>query len=479
MDCCVPTAAYLPVTCTRKGNNREMLKTFRHICFAKNRGFGTDPTKRRKESIKTPKENVSTSSDPSKLASGVSRTRIKEAQELAGTSGKSNDPIFDRQFLEKIESVRRSAYEQKKAEGERNFQPIDYDAPIESEQSKIGLATKIGVGVAVAVFGVVFAFGDSFPSGSNMPSGDNSVIEKKLSEKERSTLEETVRQFQETLSKSPKDSAALEGAAVTLVELGEYQRASSLLEMLIKERPENVDAYRLLGEVKYELKDYEGSAAAYRSFLSTSKNLNFDVLRGLTNALLAAKKPDEAVHVLLSSRENIDDAENIGLKDPTVRLNDVDRKSEGIDPLQVELLLGKAYSDWGHVSDAVAVYDQLISKYPNDFRGYLAKGIILKENGKSGDAERMFIQLRGMRNDYSAPLQSYDFITVAGGTTSSLLQAGSSAGFAYRHDRGRQDSLLRRKQRHLLIGIQDNKWPIESNSACNDNRFIATNPRWS
>jgi len=48
--------------------------------------------------------------------------------------------------------------------------------------------------------------------------------------------------------------------------------------------------------------------------------------------------------------------------------------------MQVELLLGKAYSDWGHVSDAVAVYDQLISKYPNDFRGYLAKVryIILK-----------------------------------------------------------------------------------------------------
>lgn len=32
---------------------------------------------------------------------------VVEAQELAGTSGKSNDPIFDRQFLEKIESVRR------------------------------------------------------------------------------------------------------------------------------------------------------------------------------------------------------------------------------------------------------------------------------------------------------------------------------------------------------------------------------------
>lgn len=41
--------------------------------------------------------------------------------------------------------------------------------------------------------------------------------------------------------------------------------------------------------------------------------------------------------------------------------------------IQVDLLLGKAYSDWGHISDAVAVYDQLISSHPNDFRGYLAK----------------------------------------------------------------------------------------------------------
>lgn len=41
--------------------------------------------------------------------------------------------------------------------------------------------------------------------------------------------------------------------------------------------------------------------------------------------------------------------------------------------IQVDLLLGKAYSDWGHISDAVAVYDQVISSHPEDFRGYLAK----------------------------------------------------------------------------------------------------------
>lgn len=44
--------------------------------------------------------------------------------------------------------------------------------------------------------------------------------------------------------------------------------------------------------------------------------------------------------------------------------------------LQVDLLLGKAYSDWGHISDAVAVYGNLITEHPEDFRGYLAKVLI-------------------------------------------------------------------------------------------------------
>ncbi|XP_057995358.1 uncharacterized protein LOC110671344 [Hevea brasiliensis] len=58
-----------------------------------------------------------------------------------------------------------------------------------------------------------------------------------------------------------------------------------------------------------------------------------------------------------------------------------------VDPIQVDLLHGKAYSDWGHASDAVSVYDQLISSHPNQFWVYLAKAIILKENGNVGHTE--------------------------------------------------------------------------------------------
>nr|XP_023922912.1 uncharacterized protein LOC112034333 isoform X2 [Quercus suber] len=299
--------------------------------------------------------------------------------------GKSRNNSLDLQFEERLEAVRRSALEKKKEDDEKDFGAIDYDAPVETEKKTIGLGTQIGVGVAVLVFGLVFALGDFLPSGSVSPTEDGAVVNNKLSEEEKATLQTRLKDFEATLTNSPKDPIALEGAAVTLTELGEYTRAVSVLQDLTKVKPSDPDVYRLLGEVKYELKDYDGSVAAFKISDMVSKEINFEVLRGLTNSLLAAKKPDEAVQFLLGSRERLN-SQNSNSKVEETNLQQVD-------PVQVELLLGKAYSDWGHISDAVSVYDRLISSHPDDFRGYLAKGIILKENGKDGDAERMFIQL--------------------------------------------------------------------------------------
>ncbi|CAA6667964.1 unnamed protein product [Spirodela intermedia] len=329
------------------------------VCLSsKNRGFGPEPVKKNKNA--RTKEDISTSSDPSK----------------------PKDTLSDRQFMERLEAVKRSALEQKKIEEEKFTQEIDYDAPIDSGQKSVGIGMKVGVGIAVVIFGLVFALGDFLPSGS-VKTDDQSVVDEKiLSEEEKERLQKKLRDYQVILSGSPNDLSALEGAAVTSAELGEFGQASNLLEKLTKEKTKDPDAFRLLGEVKYALKDYEGSVAAYRDSFSASETINFEILRGYTNSLLAAKKPDEAVQVLLSCRDRLKSGST------NVITSDV------VDPIQVDLLLGKAYSDWGHVSDAVSVYDQLISTYPNDFRGYLAKGIILKQNGNVGDAERMFIQAR-------------------------------------------------------------------------------------
>ncbi|KAK9923954.1 hypothetical protein M0R45_032349 [Rubus argutus] len=341
-------------------------------------GFGTNTNNKSKK-----KNNLNQCRKSTTKRSGAVST---QAPGLSSRfDGKVKRNIGDLEFEERLEAVRSSALEQKKTVDKEEYGAIDYDAPVESEKKTIGLGTQIGVGVAVLVFGLVFALGDFLPSSS--PTEDAALTSNKLSEEEKVSLQTRLKEYEATLSNFPKDPTALEGAAVTLAELGEYTRASTLLEDLAKEKPSDPEVFRLLGEVKYELEDYEGSVAAYKVSSTMSKDLKFEVMRGLTNALLAAKKPDEAVQFLLScrSRMNADNPEAKATSSTT---------EMQVDPIQVELLLGKAYSDWGHISDAVSVYDRLISSHPNDFRGYLAKGIILRENGKGGEAERMFIQAR-------------------------------------------------------------------------------------
>lgn len=367
---------------------------FSFRCFAANgRGFSADSTNKRK--IKSKKRRKDVALEPSEVISGNPRNRDQWVRELRTESeNKSDKKVMDKKFLEKVEAVRRSALEKKKAEENKDYQAIDYDAPIESDKSTIGFGTRVGIGVAVVIFGLVFAFGDFLPYGSVSPSKESAVVKQKLSQEEEEKFKNALQGFQATLSKSPNDPTALEGAAVSLSELGEYEKASTFLEKLIKVIPDKAEAYRLLGEVKFELKDYEGSSSSYRSALSSSDNIDFEVLRGLTNSLLAAKKPDEAVDIILLCRRKLNEKSQTGLADLEATNDNGRQKPQDIDPIQVDLLLGKAYSDWGHISDAISVYDKLITDHPEDFRGYLAKGIILKENGKAGDAERMFIQAK-------------------------------------------------------------------------------------
>ncbi|GER53661.1 tetratricopeptide repeat protein [Striga asiatica] len=334
----------------------------------RNRGFG--PKSAKAENKKQQQSPTIPDQAPGLSSSIGGRTRYTSSEDL--------------EFEQRLQAIRKSALEQKKAEEKKQYGAIDYDAPSEADSGTIGLGTKVGVGVAVIAFGLVFALGDFLPSGSVNPTEESPTINK-ISEKEKAVLEKRLVQFEETLGISPEDPTALEGAAVTLAEMGEYKKAVPLLEKLTEKKITDPDAFRLLGEVKYELKDYEGSIIAYRSAQKASESVDFEILRGLTNSLLAAKRPDEAVRELLSSRELL-------ISGGTVSSTEGIRSD--VDPIQVDLLLGKAYSDWGRISDAILVYDQLISSHPDDFRGYLAKGIILKENGNIGDAERMFIQAR-------------------------------------------------------------------------------------
>lgn len=71
------------------------------------------------------------------------------------------------------------------------------------------------------------------------------------------------------------------------------------------------------------------------------------------------------------------------------------------------------YSEWDRRdSDALAVYDDIIERNPSDFRGYLAKGVLLRRQGRKGDMQRAFLQAR-----YNAPPEARPLLDSVIGNT--------------------------------------------------------------
>lgn len=212
-----------------RSSNSLFLFQIRCSDSKQSRGFGENR-------IKSNKSEKGLASQQSKgSTTKPSRPLSSQAPRLGSQlDGKSRNNFSDVDFEERLKAVKRSALEQKKVEEQKEFGPIDYDAPISSDNKTIGLGTKIGVGAAVVVFGLVFAFGDFLPSGSVSPTEDSPVVNNKLSEKDKAILQSRLQEFEATLNNSPRDPTALEGAAVTLTELGEYARAASLLDDLTK-----------------------------------------------------------------------------------------------------------------------------------------------------------------------------------------------------------------------------------------------------
>eukprot|EP00850_Spirogloea_muscicola_P002445 SM000009S23574 [mRNA] locus=s9:881673:886012:+ [translate_table: standard] len=291
----------------------------------------------------------------------------------------------DRTFEERLAALKSSVAEKEKTAASQVFAPIDYDAPPSKTSSDAGwtdnLGAKIGIGVAATFFGLLFAFGDILPS-----QRDLSPAEAKLTDAEKATLQDlrltTLLAWQEQLARyeamlaiSSTDAEGLEGAAVSSAELGDYTKAAEYLTELIKMKPDDPEALKLLAEVRSAQKDYKASADTYRQ---------------------AAKAVGELLATRARLRAQLFTQDEASTTKPA---------AEKFDTVQLGLLLGKAYSAWGKAGDAAAVYDGLIVSKPEDFRGYLARGVLLKEQGKKGDAERMFVQAR-----FLAPEQAKGFV---------------------------------------------------------------------
>lgn len=247
------------------------------------------------------------------------------------------------------------------------------------------LPFQIGAVLAVIAFIFVSAGSDLQNLTGGLKSKKQSTASRDLDPAMKARFKEQAAKFEETLAINPNDVEAVEGAGVLYAQLGEFKQADGYLERLVMLKPNDVESARLLAETKAQEGDYSAAATKYVAALKISPD-NLELLRGYVSVLSADKKQSEAVAALNEVRPRAQARGNQGLEGSG---------AEPVDILQLELLLGKVYGEWeGHTSDAVAVYNRMIQDYAGDFRGYLAKGSLLKQLGKTKDAERMFLQAR-------------------------------------------------------------------------------------
>ena len=280
-----------------------------------------------------------------------------------------------------------------------------------------------------------------------------------LSEEEVASREAAVKDLRAKAQGAEADWESVEALAVNLAELGKYADAEKELVRLCESNraADPVEAWRLLGEVRARQSKWSDAAAAYRNGIQvgggqpsieqlqvrsgppgrprTSLSIPISIpnsptlpiphpqlppilsepssapvrppthalslcarpaLQGLAGVLVSGGEGAAAVDLVRSSIAAASAASS-----PSSSLS----STPPLNVVELKLLLGKVYSQWkGHGGDALNVYDELIASDPEDFRGHLAKGVLLKEAGRSGDAQRSFIQARFLAPPEARPL---------------------------------------------------------------------------
>lgn len=205
--------------------------------------------------------------------------------------------------------------------------------------------------------------------------------ESMLAPEQRKDLEAELAKMEARLQDTADDLEAVESSAVIQAQLGNYKKSSELLEKLIDAKPNDQDALRLLGETYNAQGDTAKATETFRKAFAASDSKSLEIVTLLTDSLMQAGKQKESVAEVESLRQ---------------------RGDSGLADVELGMLQAKLLAQWrGHTPDAIRLYEDLCNAYPDDFRPFLGRGLLLKAEGRMADAQRMFVQAR-----YLAPASS-------------------------------------------------------------------------
>ncbi len=224
---------------------------------------------------------------------------------------------------------------------------------------------------------------------SRQPRSGTASLSAGISQAEMSKLASAALGYQMVLEREPENQNALRGLLQVKLQQGDLEGAIAPLERLAQLNPQDGDYLILLAQAKQQVKDYTGAALAYRPLLDSDPS-NMRALKGMVDLLLLQNRSQDAIAMVQNSFAKA-----------------VEAKSQQEELTSLQLILAEIYGEQKRFEDAIAVYDQTMKTNPEDFRPFLAKALVLEEQGKGAEAKSLFKQATSL-----APIQYKEQIKV-------------------------------------------------------------------
>jgi tetratricopeptide (TPR) repeat protein len=203
-------------------------------------------------------------------------------------------------------------------------------------------------------------------------------------------LEAQAKGYELVLEREPANQTALRGLVDTRIEQGKLDALITPLQKLAELNPDQPNYQVLLAQTKQELGDREAAAELYRTILAKFPG-NINALKGLSDLLMVQERPEAAIALLQDTIKTADEANKV--------------QPGTVDVASVQLLLGEVYARQQRFDEALALYDQVSQINPEDFRPILGKAILLRTQGQTDEAQKLFASAEAL-----APAQFKDQI---------------------------------------------------------------------
>jgi tetratricopeptide (TPR) repeat protein len=212
----------------------------------------------------------------------------------------------------------------------------------------------------------------------------NAIGSKQVQEKYRKEALEDIEKQKDELTKvlesTPNDPELLKQQAKNFLALDDYPSALPLMEKLVSLEDTEANSmaiaevWNLDGQPERALSVLKDYADKHLSDSSGPPSASF--LKALTDSLSKNNRQGVALAYV----------------DAFVKKNPGD-----IDDVDAELLKARVYSGWkGKGKEAEKAFSDVVEKHPEDFRGYLARGVFMREIGRPDEATSMFKQAEAL-----------------------------------------------------------------------------------